>query len=87
LSGQREAIARIRSVSGRVWDVVAVDGDILQVRGELLSFEVDMTDAIRLGVSLCESLDPDLTRKWQRELEKLEQDAFPQGRMPEAGDA
>jgi len=58
LSLPQEMIARIRSISGRVWDVVAVNGDALKVRGEFMTFEVDMTDAIRLGVDLCESLDP-----------------------------
>jgi len=87
LSESWETIARIRSISGRVWDVVAVDGDTLKVRGEFMTFEVDMTDAIRLGVDLCESLDPELTKKWQRKQARLAQETFPQGRMPETEDA
>jgi len=87
LSESWETIARIRSISGRVWDVVAVDGDTLKVRSEFMTFEVDMTDAIRLGVDLCESLHPELTGKWQREQARLAQETFPQGRMPETEDA
>lgn len=51
MSVPQEMIARIRSISGRVWDVVAVNGDALKVRGEFMTKFAAQAPGFSHGVS------------------------------------
>ncbi len=64
-------VARIQQGNnGIVWEVASWEGDTLYVRGDRLSFPVNMRRIARYGVRLLDCSDEGLARAWNRALEE-----------------
>ncbi len=73
--GSGEAVATIRSRSGRVWNVLSWSGETRIVAGEYDQFASRIRNAIAFGTVLVESADPAFRRKWESVAAKVAQEA------------